>query len=103
MKTLVKKLLIENGISPKIARVCRSHGQWKSMPCSFEELLIAIADKLWKGKRVNELEKKVIEEIVKLTKEDPWKIYVEMDSCFEKIASFGEERLLRSQERKKEN
>src|SRR5690242_6461830 len=51
-----EKLLLENGIDKKLARCCRSHGKWETMECSFEEYLIAISDKLWKGKRETLLE-----------------------------------------------
>jgi hypothetical protein len=53
-------LLLANGVDPQIARCCRSHGQWQQMKCSFEELTIALADCLWKGKRDRELEHRVI-------------------------------------------
>ena len=56
-------LLIDNGIDPKLARCCRSHGQWSTMECSFEELLVALADTLWKGKRNDRLENLVISQV----------------------------------------
>ena len=66
------------------------------MECSIEELIIALADKLWKGKREVDLETAVIERISKLTNQDFWQLFIELDSCFENIASEGEERLARS-------
>jgi len=60
-----EKLLISKGVSPRLARCCVSHAQWKTMECSLEELIIALADKLWKGKREVDLEKAVIERISK--------------------------------------
>ncbi len=47
-----ERLLLERGVSAQIARVCRSHAQWSSLDSSLEELIIALADKLWKGVRV---------------------------------------------------
>ncbi|MCF2872895.1 hypothetical protein L0664_17650 [Octadecabacter sp. G9-8] len=44
-----EKLLLEQGVDAKIARCCRSHAQYASMSVSFEELVIALADTLWKG------------------------------------------------------
>ncbi len=89
---------MKHGISPKIARICISHGQWHSMNCSFEELAVALADKLWKGKRVEKLEHKVIERISLLLKKDQWDIFTDLDSCFEKVAAGGIERLNKSVE-----
>ena len=91
-----EKLLISKGVNPRLARCCLSHARWEMMECSFEELIIALADKLWKGKREVNLEKAVIERISKLTNQDFWQLFIELDSCFENIASQGEERLARS-------
>jgi len=91
-----EKLLISKGVSPRLARCCLSHARWKMMECSLEELIIALADKLWKGKREVDLEKAVIEKISKLINKDFWELFIELDSHFEIIASKGEERLVRS-------
>ncbi|BAY08894.1 HD domain-containing protein [Calothrix sp. NIES-2098] len=91
-----EQLLIAHGVEPSLARCCRSHGQWESMECSLEELLVALADTLWKGKRISQLETMVIERLSALCKRDYWELFVEMDSCFEAIASEGDLRLSRS-------
>ncbi|MBV6621594.1 MAG: HD domain-containing protein [Rivularia sp. (in: Bacteria)] len=91
-----EKLLISKGVSPRLARCCLSHARWKTMECSLEELIIALADKLWKGKREVELETIVVARIAKLIDRDFWELFIELDSCFETIASQGEERLRRS-------
>lgn len=92
-----EKLLIANGVEPSLARCCRSHGQWQMMDCCFEELLVALADTLWKGKRNVQLENMVIKRVGTLCQKEYWELFVEMDSCFEAIASEGDSRLLRSQ------
>ena len=89
-------LMLNHGIEPKLARCCVSHAQWKNMDCSFEELTVALADKLWRGKRVKELELEVINHITKLLSCEKWKLFLEMDTTFEKIASGGDERLILS-------
>ncbi len=91
-----ESFLINNGIDPRLARCCKSHGQWKTMECSIEELLVAASDKLWKGKREADLEKEIIERLSKLVNQDYWELFIEMDSYFEMIAANGEERLSRS-------
>ena len=90
-------LLISHGVDPQLARCCRSHAQWQTMECSFEELCIALADTLWKGKRNAQLEELFITILATLCNKDYWELFVEMDSCFEAIASEGDSRLLRSQ------
>jgi hypothetical protein len=92
-----EKLLLDRGVDPKLARCCRSHGQWQTLDCSLEELLVALADKLWKGQRVRPLEELVLNRLVALSDRDYWELFLEMDACFETIAGGGVDRLLRSQ------
>jgi predicted hydrolase (HD superfamily) len=91
-----EKLLLENEVQPEIARCCLSHAKWKSMACSFEELLIALVDKLWKGKRVGHLELKIIDAVAQKLNKNRWDVFLELDQLFEEIAAGGIERLNRS-------
>lgn len=92
-----EQLLITNGIDAALARCCRSHGQWRTMECTLEELLVALADTLWKGKRSQDLENLVVKRLSKQHSRDYWELFMEMDACFEKIAEDGYSRLIRSQ------
>jgi hypothetical protein len=92
-----KKLLLENGVDERLARCCQSHGKWETMDCSFEEYLIALSDKLWKGKRENSLENIVIDQVSEMLNQERWQVFLELEGCFEQIASEGDTRLLRSQ------
>jgi hypothetical protein len=104
-ETNSERLMLSLGVDPALARCCVSHAQWRRWDCSLEELTVALADKLWRGKRVPELEQVVINEISKqLCKQsdqqpnwDQWHLFVEMDSAFEAIADGGNDRLNRSQ------
>jgi hypothetical protein len=89
-------LLLSKGVDPKIARCCRSHGQWQKIECSFEELVVALADNLWKGKRIIELERKVFSKAVERCGKDYWDIFMALDGEFEKVALGGDLRLSRS-------
>lgn len=91
-----ERFLLEQGVDPKIAHFCVSHAQWSSMQCGLEDLLVALADTLWKGVRREELERRVIHEVAKRLGVDMWSVFVDLDSCFEQIADNGEERLRRS-------
>jgi putative nucleotidyltransferase with HDIG domain len=89
-------LLLESGVDASVARCCVSHSRWGTLPCSLEELLVALADKLWKGVRVPELEAMVIDEVALRRRQDRWACFIELDSCFERIADAGPERLRNS-------
>ena len=66
------------------------------MSVSLEELLVALSDKLWKGVRNAQLEERVINEAAKALHQEPWDLFVELDSLFEDIAADGAGRLERS-------
>lgn len=91
-----ERLLLDNGVQKDVARCCLSHARFEEMEVSFEELLVALSDKLWKGKRVPALELKIIDHIGLLIHKDRWDIFEHLDSSFESIASYGDERLSRS-------
>lgn len=92
-----ERLLLSRGVSPALARVCRSHAQWQNLECSLEELLIALADKLWKGVRKAELEELAIRRVAEIAERDYWDTFVILDGAFEAIANGGDTRLRRSQ------
>ncbi len=90
-------LLRAQGVDPALARCCISHAQWAQMQCSLEELIVALADTLWKGKRNATLEKRVIEMISERLGLAFWDLFIELDNNFESIAANGTMWLLRSQ------
>lgn len=89
-------LLLEHSVSPRVARVCLSHARWAETSVSFEELLIALADKLWKGVRKPELEELVIDGAAARLGKERWDVFVELDALFERVAAGGTDRLERS-------
>lgn len=91
-------LLLDNGIEPILARVCRTHARWQGQELTLEELLIALADKLWKGKRVDELELLVIDRVASLLTKNRFDVFFQLDSLFERISASGHENLERSLE-----
>jgi hypothetical protein len=91
-----QRLLLERGVDPAVARCCVTHAKWAEMTCSEEELLVALADALWKGARRHALEKCVIDRVADRLRVDAWAIFTDLDACFERIADRGSERLRRS-------
>jgi hypothetical protein len=89
-------LLLAHGVQPEVARICASHGIWDSLHVSFEERVVALADKLWKGKREAALEPSVIDEIAARLGRSRWDIFEQLDSAFEQIAEAGTKRLQES-------
>ncbi|NHZ62140.1 phosphohydrolase [Massilia genomosp. 1] len=89
-------LMLANGVPPAVARCFVSHAAWQEPGNSFEELSVALADKLWKGKREEELELRVIDMIAAQRGQLRWDVFTTLDSAFEDIAAGGGERLRRS-------
>jgi putative nucleotidyltransferase with HDIG domain len=89
-------LLLEHGVARAIARICVTHAQWAVHECELEDLLVAVADALWKGVRRPELEQRVVSDVAARLKSDAWSAFMNLDPCFERIADAGVERLGRS-------
>lgn len=83
-------------VEESLCRICVSHGQWSQMECSLEELLVALSDKLWKGKRIAELEERVVRTIADKQNQAFWTLYTRWDQRFEELAAQGDERLMQS-------
>lgn len=88
-----EKLLLENNVSSVVARFCRSHAQYESMETSYEELLVALADKLWKGTREEALELKIVDLTAIQLGQERWDLFEKLDAIFEDIAAEGDRRL----------
>ncbi len=78
------------------SRVATSHASWDAPGTELSDRLVALADKLWKGKREPLLEEAVIDEVASLTQRERWDVYARLDSIFEQVAEAGPERLARS-------
>jgi hypothetical protein len=86
-------LLLEHGVAPALARICRSHARWDQLDdVSSSELLAALADKLWRGKRDEALEHLVANDFVR-GETDWFRTYTRYLDVFERVAEAGGRRL----------
>jgi len=86
-------LLLCHGVQPEVARFCVTHAQWSLPTVLLEERVVALADKLWKGKREPDLELNVIDEVAARLGGSRWDVFASLDNTFEEIAASGAERL----------
>jgi hypothetical protein len=56
-----EKILLRYGVPAALARFAGSHGTWDAPGRDTEDLLVTLADKLWKGRRVAGLEELMAE------------------------------------------
>lgn len=88
------ELLRSMGISDHQARFAYSHGNWDRMPSiSLEDLLVALADKCWKGKRVDELESKIAALLSAASKKPEWACFAELDEIVQELTKDADARL----------
>lgn len=89
-------LLLARGVSPAVARFCWTHAAWTSPEVDLEDLLVATADKLWRGKRETGLEQRLVAAIAAATGVPAWETFSRADEIFGQVAAAGDERLERS-------
>jgi hypothetical protein len=87
------ELLIAHGIEEHLARFARTHASWHDADIRFEDLLVSLADKVWKGKRVEDLERLVIEQLVAAEGRAPWEAFMTLDDILTRLAADADERL----------
>ena len=82
-----------HSVPPQLARFARTHGAWSSSSLPLEDLVVALADTVWKGQRIDDLETQVVERIAGQTSIETWQAYAELDSLLQDVASKGHARL----------
>ncbi len=85
-------LLLRHGVPEHLARFARTHASW-SAAATFEELLVSLADKAWKAKRVEDLEQLVTTRLAAASGREPWDVFLALDDELDRIAAGADERL----------
>ena len=85
-------LLISNGVDPSLARFALTHSQCDDT-LSVEDFVVALADTVWKGKRLPDLEALVVKRIAGQTEVPEWRVFSRLDEILGEIAEGADERL----------
>jgi hypothetical protein len=88
-----QQLLLDAGIDPCLARFAATHASWQTATVELEDLLVSLADKIWKAKRVPDLEQLVVDRLVAASGEKPWQAFLSLDDLLDKIAADADHRL----------
>lgn len=89
------QLLLESGFSETSARFARTHARWKQeASVQLEDLLVAFADTVWKGKRDTFLEQAIASMIASQCQEEIWAVYMQLDDIAGELAQGAHERIL---------
>lgn len=86
-------LLEQHGVDSHLARFARSHGAWDKEPLHIEDLLVALADTVWKGQRIDTLEALIVTRIAQAIGKAEWEVFSTLDELVTVIAEKGDERL----------
>ena len=87
-------MLMDAGFPARLARFARTHGQWRQDEVvGLEDLLVALADTLWKGARDEDLEERCCQAIAMQCRLDPWRVSLRFYDMTEALAGGGKERL----------
>ena len=87
------ELLLRLGIDDSLARFAGTHGSWHRPGLGLDDLLVSLADKVWKGKRVAELEQLVVDRIAAATGREPWQAFMDLDDILGRLAAGADDRL----------
>jgi len=86
-------LLLQHGAPERRARFARTHARWGAEDVTTEDQLVALADKIWKGQRQEDLEQLLVQRIAAATRDEPWSVFMRLDDVLTGIAAQAEERL----------
>jgi putative nucleotidyltransferase with HDIG domain len=88
------EMLQSMGISKERARFAYTHANWDSVPTvNFEDLLVSLADKCWKGQRVDKLESKIVALLSAASEKPEWECYAELDEILQGVTKDADARL----------
>ncbi|MGW6854994.1 HD domain-containing protein [Streptomyces xanthophaeus] len=88
-----RELLLAHGFTEREARFAATHATWTAPGVSTEELLVSTADKVWKGKRVQDLEDLLAGRLAAAAGAEVWEAYLALDEVLERIAEGAHGRL----------
>ena len=74
-----EQLLLAAGVSPALARFARTHGCLSDAHV-LEDLLVMVADKIWKGKRDEAIEERLCAAISEATGAPEWDVFLRLDT-----------------------
>ncbi|MBM0202543.1 HD domain-containing protein [Micromonospora sp. STR1s_5] len=87
------ELLLQHGVAESSARFARDHASWHRDGIDVDDLLVSVADKVWKGKRVTDLEELLVDRLAGVTGRERWSVFLDLDDILDRIAADADRRL----------
>lgn len=87
-----KLLLLSKDMPAEVAEMCVAHARW-SHESTIEQLIVALADHLWRGRRTADLESLLIQKAAVQLRVQPWEVCLQIEPILDSIASDATGRL----------
>jgi putative nucleotidyltransferase with HDIG domain len=87
------QLLLTYNVSPELARFTYTHSAWTNKTTTIEDWIVSLADKVWKGKRVIDLEELIVQHISDMVNKEKWEVFGELDDLLTLISQDADKRL----------
>jgi len=84
--------MLAQGLPHRLARFAMTHASWDGT-VALEDLLVAAADKIWKGSRVDALEMRLTDAIAAAAGLGRWQAFAALDGAFDVLADDAATRL----------
>jgi hypothetical protein len=88
-----RELLLRRGVDADRARFAGTHGSWTAPGIRTEDLLVSLADKVWKAQRVPSLEQLIVDRLAAAGGIEPWQAFLDLDDLLDDIAAGADARL----------
>jgi hypothetical protein len=87
------QLLVEQRVPEALARFARTHAAWTGPDIGVNDLLVSCADKVWKAKRVPDLEQLLVDRLAIANGSEPWQAFLDLDDELTRIAADADRKL----------
>ncbi|MFJ1705156.1 HD domain-containing protein [Kitasatospora sp. NPDC088346] len=87
------RLLLELGVPEGEARYARTHASWTLPGIGLEELLVSLADQVWKNSRRPDLEDLVVSRLAVACGREPWEVFLPLDDLLAALGADADRRL----------
>jgi len=88
-----RTLLIAHGVPQQLARFAGTHASWTAPDTTIDDHMVSLADKIWKAKRVSDLEDLITAELVRTCRIERWQAFADLDDILNHVAAGADQRL----------
>jgi len=75
------------------ARFAATHASWAAQGITVDDLLVSLADKVWKNKRATDLEDLVVAELARAAGRPAWQEFLDLDDFLTSVGEGADLRL----------